>query len=457
MPSGMALFNDSGTYAPTYEIGTWLDDSGNRHLFLLDGYAASAEAMQAASLAPILDLDVSLAVFSSSFDLAYDQEAQIMRLDAEAGDFAERLGAVMGNTPDSETVENYREWIREARDSGIELGKPTLVAEDFLPRKRWDVMALVGYMLDDPYSGSPGVETIDPDTYRVTVRLSTPHGMKQVRLTLRFMEDARVRPLVCNPLLTRFFRGEDWRRRAVKISDSGQHPRLELQTLCSEALEHFGENGIRLYFDHRQRRHLPRAAGRAEGSPAVVQGPPPLVVRLVGAGLGGMDHGDQALEAGDVGLWLKRQGGRCRRRGRRRSHRRRRLQDHDLALQDRLSLKAALTARARWIRNHGAALCDGPARRRRPPGVPSARDRLATRRKADRADHGARIGPEAGPIPEGWASWRLRRGVSEDAVQARWSVAFEQGRRAVRSRDGSGRRGGGRVRPSGPPWVELTR
>jgi len=36
--------------------------------------------------------------------------------------------------------------------------------------------------------------------------------------------------------------------RAVKISDSGRI-RNELQTLCSEALEHFGDNGIRLYFD----------------------------------------------------------------------------------------------------------------------------------------------------------------------------------------------------------------
>lgn len=248
LPSGMELFNDSGTYAPVYEIGTWLDDSGNRHLLILDGYAASAEAMQAASLAPILDLDVSLAVFTSRFDLAYDQEARIMRLDPGADDFARRVGAIVGNTPDDDALATYREWILEARDAGIELGKATLRAEDFLPHKKWDVMALVGYMLDDPYSGSPGVETIDPDTYRVTVRLSTPHGVKQVRLTLRFMEDASVRPLVCNPLLTRFFRGEDWRLRAVKISDSGRI-RNELQTLCSEALEHFGENGVRLYFD----------------------------------------------------------------------------------------------------------------------------------------------------------------------------------------------------------------
>ena len=248
LPSGMALFSDSGTYAPTYQVGTWLDNSGNRHLFLVDGYAASAEAMQAASLAPILDLDVSLAVISSRFELPASQESRIMQLDAEAGDFAQQLAAILGQTPTPQAAERFRGWIREARDAGIPLGKPTLTADDFLPRKKWDVMALVGFMLDDPYTGSPGVEAIDEDTYRVTVRLSTPSGVKQVKLSLRFMEDARVRPLVCNPLLTRFFRGEDHRVRAVKISDSGRL-RNELQTLCSEALEHFGETGIRLNFD----------------------------------------------------------------------------------------------------------------------------------------------------------------------------------------------------------------
>ncbi len=248
LPSGMELFNDAGTYAPVYEIGTWLDDKGNRHLLLVDGYAASAEAVQAASLAPILDLDVSLSVFSSRFALPWYKEAPLMRLDVEAPDFAEKLVEIIGNPVAEDEVESYRGWIREARDAGINLEKWTLSADDFLPRKRWNVMALVGYMLDDPYSGSPGVEEIDPDTFRVTVRLSTPAGAKQVALTLRFEEDAEVRPLVCNPLLTRFFRGEDWRARAVKISDSGRI-RNELQTLCSEALEHFGENGIRLYFD----------------------------------------------------------------------------------------------------------------------------------------------------------------------------------------------------------------
>ena len=171
-----------------------------------------------------------------------------MRLDAEAPDFVRQLGQILGEDIDATAAEPFRDWIREARDAGIPLGPTTLTAADFLPRKKWDCMALAGFMLDDPYTGSPGVETIDPDTYRVTVRLSTPRGRKQVKLTLRFMEPPAVRPLVCNPLLTRFFRGEDWRQRAVKISDSGRI-RNELQTLCSEALEHFGERGIRVCFD----------------------------------------------------------------------------------------------------------------------------------------------------------------------------------------------------------------
>ena len=248
LPTGMALFNDSGTYAPTYRVGTWLDDSGVRHLFVVDGYAASAEAMQAASLAPILNLDVSLALFSSKFNLPWHQESRIMHLDPEAPDFAHKLCEIAEQELGAEEIQRYRQCIREARDAGMPLHKSTLTAEDFLPNKKWDVMALVGYMLDDPYTGSPGVESLNKDLYRVTVRLSTPLGTKQVRLSLRFMEDEKVRPLVCNPLLTRFFRGEDYKRRPVKISDSGRI-RNELQTLCSEAMEHFGKNGMRVHFD----------------------------------------------------------------------------------------------------------------------------------------------------------------------------------------------------------------
>jgi hypothetical protein len=53
---------------------------------------------------------------------------------------------------------------------------------------------------------------------------------------------------VFNPLLNRFMRGENYRERAVKISDSGRI-RNELQTLCSSALEHFGSERIVVHFD----------------------------------------------------------------------------------------------------------------------------------------------------------------------------------------------------------------
>ncbi len=248
LPSGLALFNDSGTYSPTQIVRAWRDEGGVRHLFIVDGYAASAEAMQAASLAPILGLDVFLSVFSSTFKLPFRRESEVMQLDLRDEDFTARLSRILDAPVDAATEETYRGYIRDVVDANIPLNKRFLTADDFLPRKRWDVMALCGFMLDDPYVGAPGVVQISEDTYKVTVRLSTPRGIKQVALTLRFMEPPPIRRLVCNPLLNRFLRGEDYEQRPVKISDSGRI-RNELQTLCSDALEHFAETGVRVHFD----------------------------------------------------------------------------------------------------------------------------------------------------------------------------------------------------------------
>jgi hypothetical protein len=248
LPSGLAAFNDSGTYSPTQMVGSWLDAQGVRHLFLVDGYAASAEAMQAASLAPVLDIDVYLSLFTSTFKLPFRQEAELMHLDPAREGFLDDLTRVLGAEADDQAQAAFRGFLREVDEANIPRHKRCLSADDFLPRKRWDVMALAGFMLDDPYLGAPGVEKLDEDRYRVTVRLSTPHGIKQVTLTLRFMEPPQVRRLVCNPLLDRFLKGEAYQERPVKISDSGRI-RNELQTLCSEALEHFGESGVRVHFD----------------------------------------------------------------------------------------------------------------------------------------------------------------------------------------------------------------
>ena len=70
-PSGLEVFTDSGTYAPTFLIGSWTDEAGEVHVFLCDGYAATAEAMQAASLAEVLDVDASMSLFSPGFDFPF--------------------------------------------------------------------------------------------------------------------------------------------------------------------------------------------------------------------------------------------------------------------------------------------------------------------------------------------------------------------------------------------------
>lgn len=247
LPNGYKVFTDSGTYAPSFCVGTWKDGNGAAHLFIVDGYAASAEAMQAASLYPSLGLDISLAVFSSTFELSYDRESKIMSLDPESKDFDLQLGEIFGREIDARTSALYRENILQARNAGIPLHKGPLKADDFLPAKRWNVMAISGYMLLDPYTGAPGIRKINDSTYQVTVRLSTTKGDKRTRFTLSLQETLQRSRLVFNPLLNRFMRGENYQEREVTISDSGRI-RNELQTLCTEALEYFGDNGIRLHF-----------------------------------------------------------------------------------------------------------------------------------------------------------------------------------------------------------------
>ncbi len=248
LPTGYKAFAESGTYAPTYLVGSWEDNHRETHIFIVDGYAASAEAIQASSLCPILDLDASLTIFSSQFKLSYERESQIMHLDPDASDFSTKLFTIFEKELDAETVQLYRDNIVLAKNAGIHLEKSTISVDDFLPEKKWRVMALSGYMLPDPYTGASGIEEIAENTYRVTVRLSTRKAEKRITLTLRLSETFEESQLVFNPLLNRFMRGEDYLERAVKISDSGRI-RNELQTLCSEALEHFGINGLRIHFD----------------------------------------------------------------------------------------------------------------------------------------------------------------------------------------------------------------
>jgi hypothetical protein len=248
LPTGFHPFTDSGTYAPTFAVKTWQDENNETHLFLVDGYAASAEAIQAASLSPILDIEVSMAVLSSKFALTFDKDAASMKLDPDADNFSHCMRTdILEEDADDEFIDSYRESILLARNAGIPLKKRTLSADDLIAEKKWRAIATSGYILPDPYSGHPGVTKILEDTYSITVRMSSETADKKITFALRLLETHEESKLVFSPLLNRFLKGEAYKTRAVKISDSGRI-RNELQTLCTEALEYFG-NKVFLEFD----------------------------------------------------------------------------------------------------------------------------------------------------------------------------------------------------------------
>jgi hypothetical protein len=256
-PSGFEVFTDSGTYAPTFLVGSWKDQAGATHVFLCDGYAATAEAMQAASLSEVLEVDCSMAMFSPSFELPCQQEGRLMQLDPGAPDFARRVAEIWGASEvDAGKVKSYVEAIEEARASNMPVGRRVLRADDFLPDKNWSVLASIGYMCDDPYSGYQGVEQVSSSVFKVTTRLATRKASSKITFTFRLMEGLEEARHVFSPLLVRFLTGIDHSRRAVKISDSGRI-RNELQTMFSQALEHDGDR-IRVHFDKVDDKVMPR-------------------------------------------------------------------------------------------------------------------------------------------------------------------------------------------------------
>ena len=248
IPGGSEVFTESGTYAPVARVGTFEDDDGRRHLLLCDGYAASAEAIQGASLDPILDTRSNLCFFSSTFKLPWDRERRVMRLDPDGASFHDELTAIAGEPLAAGLAESYQQSIRDARDAGMPIEKRHVLIDDLFPKKDWRVLAVASYMLPDPFTGCPGVEKLDEQVYRVTTRAATRGQLHEVSVTLRLRETFDESRLVFSPLLDRFYAGQDYRSRPVKVSDSGRL-RNELQTLCSGALEHVGASGIRVHFD----------------------------------------------------------------------------------------------------------------------------------------------------------------------------------------------------------------
>ncbi len=243
--TGGRAFNESGTYAPCFQVGPYRDEEGRTHLFICDGYAASAEGVQGASLDPVLGTHTSLCLFSSRFDGSYEREPRIMRLDPEANGFEADLAGILGSAAETEV---YRDNLREALAAGLPLGRRTLRVDDFFPNKEWQLLSLASCMLPDPYTGLPGVEQVGEATYRVTTRASTRGRMLDVTLTLRDTQPPAEMRRCFTPLLDRFYAGQDYRTRPVRISDSGRI-RNELQTLCAEAIEYLSDDRMTVHFD----------------------------------------------------------------------------------------------------------------------------------------------------------------------------------------------------------------
>lgn len=256
-PSGHAVFTDSGTYAPSFLVKDWKDSQGQTHVFLIDGYAATAEAMQASSLSEVLEVESTMTVLSPTFELAHDDEYRLMKLKADDPAFKQRLEGLfgLGKVGDGK-VAQYQAAIRDAEVSNIPLERRVLRSDDFLPEKRWKVLACNGYIGDDPYTGAPGVRDLGDGRYKVTTRLDTRAASSVITFTFRLKESLEETRLVFSPLLVRFMSGTDWTRRPVKISDSGR-VRNELQTLISQALEYDADKII-VHFDRIDERVLPR-------------------------------------------------------------------------------------------------------------------------------------------------------------------------------------------------------
>ncbi|MBK9063911.1 MAG: hypothetical protein IPL89_12065 [Acidobacteria bacterium] len=256
-PSGLEVFTDSGTYAPTFLIGSWADKAGETHVFLCDGYAATAEAMQAASLADVLDVDASMSLFSPGFDFPCGAEGRLMALDPDNSDFAQRVREVVGGRDvQVGRISSYADAIREARACNVPTGRAALRPGDFVPAKNWRVLASTGYICDDPYTGTPGVTRVADGVYKVTTKLAAHQASSLVTFTFRLMEPLDTARHVFSPLLVRFMSGVDYTTRPVKVSDSGRI-RNELQTMLTQALEHDGDT-IRIHFDRIDDKVVPR-------------------------------------------------------------------------------------------------------------------------------------------------------------------------------------------------------
>ena len=82
----LPAFTESGTYAPTFRVGTWKDAAGR---CTCSSPTATRPRPRRCSRrpSPMLDVDVSMALFSPDFEFPCGTEGRLMALDPDAPDF----------------------------------------------------------------------------------------------------------------------------------------------------------------------------------------------------------------------------------------------------------------------------------------------------------------------------------------------------------------------------------
>jgi hypothetical protein len=222
-----AVFTDSGTYAPVYRVGVF-EANGQTHLFLTDGYASTAEAIQAASLDRARRQRTFLCPFTPEFLECPEVEQQMMQLEAkprlgdDLTDLRRNLSRILGRPISEEKAREHNNMLLAADRANLPRRQDILTIDDFLPNKDWQCLAVSASILDDPYSGMTGVRKVmGPDNeYRVCVRSVASNGReRRVILTLALRPEALDD---FSPLLDRLCGQEPYEQRAIKSSDVGR-------------------------------------------------------------------------------------------------------------------------------------------------------------------------------------------------------------------------------------------
>lgn len=258
---GDRVFTDSGTYAPVHRAGVF-EHGGERHLFLTDGYASLAEAIQGASLDRDRAQRTLLCPFTPEFSESYEQEARLMAIQANHREELRRqIEESLERAVSEAEVDRYEAMLAAADAANLPRSRRVLTIRDFLETQKWQCLSITAAILDDPYSGMPGVRMEENGCFRVTVRLVGGGVERRLELTFRLeLANGQARKAFV-PLLDRLYTTESYASRAIKSSDVGRILN-ELRTWHWNSVANEEDGSVRVNLDGVDAAVIPAAKRR---------------------------------------------------------------------------------------------------------------------------------------------------------------------------------------------------